>query len=183
MTVQQQVHVSQGPIAADPAIVNMVLTPYKDDCKYLKSVSVEFERVGRGRDSDNRIVARGEFSIPNSCYIADTGHFNAVEFNICYNQLSYCLFAESIRRGWLEFLADWNLEVFSQLQLSNYLIVRFQSSFKRPMEALRFEGWVSIDRVSQRKDTFFVTTTCGFSDERGGLSEGGALLAILAKEA
>ena len=45
------------------------------------------------------IVGKGRFSIPESCYIDDTGHFNAVEFNICYNQLAYVLFAGVIDAG------------------------------------------------------------------------------------
>ena len=45
------------------------------------------------------ITGKGRFSIPESCYIDSTGHFNAVEFNICYNQLAYVLFAGCINAG------------------------------------------------------------------------------------
>ncbi|MEO1375818.1 MAG: FcoT family thioesterase, partial [Cyanobacteria bacterium J06635_10] len=51
-----------------------------------------------------------DFSIPESCYIDDTGHFNSVEFNICYNQLFYIIIAYLIKNQLLEVMKDWNLE-------------------------------------------------------------------------
>ncbi|MGW6540873.1 FcoT family thioesterase [Streptomyces sp. NPDC055051] len=43
------------------------------------------------------LTGSGMFTIPEPCYIDDTGHFNAVEFNICYNQLAYYTLAAMIR--------------------------------------------------------------------------------------
>ena len=50
----------------------------------------------KGKDA-GLISAKGRFSIPDSCYIDDTGHFNAVEFNICFNQLAYVPSASASR--------------------------------------------------------------------------------------
>lgn len=66
----------------DPSLLAQVLNPYKAHCKYLKSAQVTKE--GDPHDG-GRVIGRCEFSIPQSCYIDDTGHFNSVEFNICYN--------------------------------------------------------------------------------------------------
>src|ERR1051326_3438355 len=80
--------------AAVPAsILETVLTPYKKHCRYLQSVPAEKDSSGTAL-----LNGRGTFSIPESCYIADTGPFNAVEFNICYNQLTYSLLAQAIDR-------------------------------------------------------------------------------------
>jgi hypothetical protein len=81
-------------MAVDSAVLAVVLAPYKLNCRYLLSVVAEYGQKGCSLAS-----ARAEFSIPESCYIASTGHFNAVEFNICYNQLAYSLMGSRIS-GW-----------------------------------------------------------------------------------
>ena len=70
--------------AVDPQLLARVLTPYKPHCRYLRTAAVRYATAR------SIAAASGTFSIPESCYIASTGHFNAVEFNICYNQLTYC---------------------------------------------------------------------------------------------
>src|SRR2546422_760024 len=85
----------------DPSVLDMVLDCYKPHCRYLHSATVEPGRNGVV------VAGRGEFAISESCYIADTGHFNAVEFNICYNQIAYITLAHSVLHGWLDAMASW----------------------------------------------------------------------------
>ena len=163
--------------AFDPGMLKAVLRPYKPHCQYLKHVTIECDRSRAGA-----VVANGEFGIPESCYIADTGHFNAVEFNICYNQLAYCLVAHSVEHGLIPALNRWNFDEFTRRQLSDCLIVQFTSSFRRPMKAADFRGRIAIEKVAVRKDTIFLRTTCSFTDGEGQ-AEGGALLAIVGENA
>ncbi len=75
-------------------LLKLFLEPYKEDCKYLKKA---YFNSNESRKEDRNLgFIKGEFAIPYSCYIDDTGHFNSVEFNICYNQLFYILIAYSI---------------------------------------------------------------------------------------
>jgi FcoT-like thioesterase domain len=76
----------QGTITA--GFIAEVLQPYRANAKYLHAAELTYVRSdAAANDEASLVVGRGHFTIPASCYIDDTGHFNAVEFNICYNQL------------------------------------------------------------------------------------------------
>ena len=160
--------------AVSNSIMETVLTPYKIHCRYLRSATVE-----KVSGDTSLLKARGRFSIPESCYIASTGHFNAVEFNICYNQLTYCLLARAIDNQLLDALGTWSLSEFSRRQLSDFLIVDFNSTFRRPLNAGQFDGWVEINKITVRQKNIFMKTSCGFEDFSGATSFGKAVIVIL----
>lgn len=147
-----------------------VLEPYKRDCRYLRMASID------NKDNKAKISAIGEFSIMQSCYVNDTGHFNAVEFNICFNQLAYYLVAECIQNKLLNNFNNWDADKYFRHQLSDCLILRFFSSFRKPMQVDKFFGRMNINKISEKNKRIFIDTTCNFYDENGGASEGGALL-------
>jgi len=166
------------------SLLDDVLKPYKPDCRYLKSASLEYtddalSSLTDGASSTGLLKAWGQFSIPDSCYIAATGHFNAVEYNICYNQLAYYLLAECIHRHLLAPALDMEYPDYLRRQLSDCLIVEFSSAFRRPIDSLGFQGMVSFDKVKAKSKATFIHTSCGFSDGRGGQAAGNVLLAIL----
>jgi hypothetical protein len=161
-------------IGVEPHILARVLAPYKPHCRYLQSASVSHAGAGGAV-----AAASGAFAIPDSCYIASTGHFNAVEFNICYNQLTYCLLATCIDENVMKPFAGWSLADFSRRQLSSFLIARFFSAFHKPLAGGTFEGRVEINQVAVRRGTTFMKTTCQFFDDGGGRAEGGATIAIV----
>jgi hypothetical protein len=163
------------------ALLENVLAPYKPHCRYLKRARVVLgaDQVGVPTSKGTGINAHGEFAIPESCYISDTGHFNAVEYNICYNQLAYALLAVCVQHKWLPALAHWTLDDYRRRQLPDILIVDFSSEFRAPMESRRFEGFVGIGKVATRRGTVFMKTCSQFRDGNGGLSRGRALLAVV----
>ena len=160
--------------AVEPHLLARVLTPYKAHCQYLRTATVRYPRAAK-----SVAKASGTFLIPESCYIASTGHFNAVEFNICYNQLTYCLLAKCIEDKALDVFSGWTLPEFSRRQLSDYLIAKFSSAFHKPILAGQFEGEVEIVNVVVRRGVTFMKTICRFSDREGGRAEGGATIAIV----
>jgi hypothetical protein len=159
----------------DPDLLARVMRVYLPHCRYLKSA------VLSGPPAP---TATGEFEIGDSCYIDDTGHFNAVEFNICYNQLAYYLIAGAVKEGLLPVFEGWNLDDFWRLQLPSILITEFHSVFKKQMVGERLSGSVTITEVrklnrSERWNELVVLqTSCRFWDEAGGHSRGTAKLAI-----
>lgn len=159
---------------AENAFVQAVTAPYvSKNCVYVTKV----ERISGG-GVGARLRAR--FSIPASCYIDDTGHFNAVEFNICYNQMMYILIADSVARFEFPELNGWQLDEFFRKQLSNMLIVRLQSRFVREIDSRDFVGDCSIDRVIKRGGgPAFIKTSVSFFDRRGGAADGKVDLAIV----
>jgi hypothetical protein len=157
-----------------PPLLARALRPYKPHCRYLLGAAVRHART-----AGSLAGASGTFTIPESCYIASTGHFNAVEFNICYNQLTYCLLAQCIEDRALQMFDGWTLAEFSRRQLSNYLIARFFSAFHKPITAPRFHGEVEIVQVAARDRTTYMKTVCRFTDAEGGRADGGATIVIL----
>lgn len=165
-------------------LLNYFLLPYKEDCKYLKKAQFQYPFPSNLTEKSKHNVGdlwfiKGDFSIPNSCYIDDTGHFNSVEFNICYNQLCYVLIAHIIENKLLEAMAGWSVEEYKRRQLSDFLIVKFSSSFKKPINSDNFQGTLSVKKVSVRGNLIIFKTSCAFYDDNGGWSEGDITIAIL----
>ena len=171
-------------LEGNPALLEQVLKPYKPGCRYLKSALLEYTAdaplsLARGHPGTGPLMARGRFSIPESCYIASTGHFNAVEYTLCYNQLGHYLLAECFRHRLLAPALDWTLSEYLRRQLSDCLLAEFSCTFHGPINSLGFEGWVSFEKVTARSKATFIQTRCGFSDGQGGQAEGEVLLALL----
>lgn len=160
----------------DFELLAQVLRPYLPHCRYLRTAPV--------RLIDSALTVSGAFEISDSCYIDDTGHFNAVEFNICYNQLSYYLIAKSIADGLLPVFDGWTLDDFWRLQRPSILITDFRSTFRNEMRGKKFNGSVTLTGAhalpkTKRWDPLIALhTTCRFWDADGGTCWGGARLAI-----
>jgi hypothetical protein len=163
--------------ANDPELLSQVLRPYRAHCQYLKTAVLEVAQ-------NQMPTVAGDLGIGESCYIDDTGHFNAVEFNICYNQLIYYLIAKSVKERLVPALRSWTLDDFWRAQLPDILITEFRSRFKRTMRGKRFFGSVSladvvrVDQSAWSKPLIVLHTTCRFWDEPGGLSVGKVTVAI-----
>jgi hypothetical protein len=173
----------------DPVFLAQILEPYRPTrTDYLKSASVIQSCL---EDGGTAIVTlRGWYSIPESCYIRSTGHFNAVEFLICYNQLAYSAFGHIIRakmgeddrlRGVSaaarEVLVGLTYDDFRRKQLSSMLIVKTSTRFKGVLSPERFRGELQVQKLFYRSRTCFATTICSFQDEAGGYADGEVLLA------
>ncbi|ALL67689.1 FcoT-like thioesterase domain [Paraburkholderia caribensis MBA4] len=125
--------------------------------------------------------SRGIFSIPESCYIQSTGHFNSVEFNICYNQIMYDTIAHASKYGLTPYFSDWGVDGFFQRQLPDILITRFQSRFSRSINPNQFQGEFSIKSTRFHrvdKPFLFLKTYCRFFDHADGEAVGEVDLAI-----
>jgi hypothetical protein len=183
-------HASVGhrlPMAISDSFVAEILKPYRNHAKYLKSAEItQFsETAMQGTTADESLVTgTGSFSIPESCYIDDTGHFNAVEFNICYNQLAYVVFGKCVEAGLIHRLwrANRAIPSFAEYQchqLPAMLIVRVDGvRFFKPMKSDAFGGELSIDRMSLLGQASFFFTSITFSDCEGVKAKGKVVLAF-----
>ncbi|MFH9939107.1 FcoT family thioesterase [Streptomyces murinus] len=166
----------QRSYTTDEELLARVLAPYKEHCKYLRSVEVTA--------SDGLSSARCAFAIPESCYIDDTGHLNAVEVNIAYNQMMYYLVAKSVKEGLLTGFEDWTLDDFWRHQLPDILIARFAANFRRPVEPRRFTGEMEFRSVTRRTSGaagpfLHAPTVFRYRDAHGGRCDGEATLAFV----
>ena len=157
------------------SLLNRFIEPYKEHCKYLQKAQFQYPELA----DHGRWFVQGEFSIPESCYIDDTGHFNAVEFNICFNQICYVAIAYLIQNNVAEAMQGWDLETYKRRQLSDFLIVKFSSAFKKPINARNFQGTLSINKCSARGNLIMMKTSCAFYDNHEGWAEGDVTIAIL----
>jgi hypothetical protein len=176
----------------DYSLLRRILTPYSPTgTDYLKSVQLLHTwKSAPHSEGDPLVSARGGFRIPNSCYIKDTGHFNAVEFLICYNQLAYSTFGQlfdgeyfndpdfnAISPGSSKALAGISIDAFFKDQLSSMLILKTSTRFKGIINAKNFTGTFSINRFKYRGNTLFADTACVFRDNNCGYADGEVLLA------
>lgn len=159
--------------ADDRTLLSRVLRPYKPHCRYVQSASVAAE--------GDLVIARAALAIPDSCYIDDTGHFNSVEFNICYNQIVYYAIARSVRDGLSPAFAGWTIDDFWRKQLPDILITRFESCFRRPVNPRAFHGEVTLARARARGSSglMLMRTTARFWDDAGGHCDGHVSLAFV----
>lgn len=179
------------PMMITDAFIAKILTPYRDHAKYLKSAQIldyyepDLSDEVPGEPKKPMVTIEGNFSIAESCYIDDTGHFNAVEFNICYNQLAYVLFGKCIQSGiFHRVIPDWaervnlSYENFLKYQLSSMFIAKIEGSFLKPLNGKCFKARLSILRIMWTEETAFVSTQISFSDAYGIKSKGPVLLAF-----
>lgn len=169
------------PVSAE--LLALVQAPYKPHCRYISSALVERFDDKDDNDGNKLVEARAEFGIPESCYIDETGHFNSVEFNLCYNQLIYTLIAQCAAKGLLDALGNMTVEEFLQRMLPDVLIHDFACRFVKPMDRRSFAGTLSVVEATDHGHVILLRTRCEFSDGLGGLSLGNVSLAIVDREA
>lgn len=154
--------------AADRELLSITMAPYRaKQAIYLDAAHVQLE--------GNTVIGRGDFSISQSCYIDDTGHFNAAEFIICYNQLMYFTLAVTVRDRLRPALSHWSMDDYFTRQLPNVLIHRVSSTFSRPIDPRGFTGEFVLHDVCEDKidrQMLVLPTTVRFADPHGGRSHG-----------
>jgi (3R)-3-[(carboxylmethyl)amino]fatty acid synthase len=163
------------------SFVAHVLQPYeRKKTIYIKRAWIETE-AGATSAVKGAIRGRAHFSIPESCYIDATGHFNAVEFILCFNQLAYVYGAYLAGRGLL--LGSSNIGEFKANQLAGMLITEVKSRFSRPIDSRSFEGEVRIDTPEEENAKYWRQIYyIRFWDTAGGNAEGAITTAILKPE-
>jgi hypothetical protein len=174
------------PLAIPAAFVTEILTPYRANAKYLKSAEITHVRTcAAGEETVGIVTGRGRFSIQESCYIDDTGHFNAVEFNICYNQLAYVVFGHCIASGILQQLTpSWDEKVqlsyadYKLHQLPSMLITKLEGRFSKQLKSDDFSGELTVNRISGAGRAYFCFTTIAFSNAEEVKSRGSVVLAF-----
>lgn len=152
-----------------------VLEPYAyKGCRYLQDASY--------KATEDSVLAYGNFSINEPAYIRSTGHFNAVELIMCFNQLAYSAFAPAILNEEIPVLRGWSIADYFDLQLPSMLIKNTASRFKSIIHAQQFSARLlcqDFEVVDRRLR--YLSIKCGieFWDEFGGAASGEVELAAL----
>ena len=169
-------------IEMEPELLTTVLSPYREGCRYLLRATVEHPPGGGEAfdEDDEPFLARieGEFEIPRSFYIDETGHFNSIEFNLCYNQLIYSIMAQCCASRILPEL-DIPLDEYLRRQLPDVLIHDFHSKFRRPLDPRRFRGSLTVRSAHSSRRFVLLKTTTEYSDGKGGVAQGAVSIAFV----
>ncbi|NIE83207.1 hypothetical protein F3J11_12705 [Burkholderia sp. Cy-647] len=141
------------------SLMDSVLSVYFPDCRYLKQ-AWSHKTLGS-------ITTSGKFSIGESFYIDSTGHFNAVEANICLNQIAYVTFADFLNRRdshpfWAD-VGDFAFEDFGPNQLANMFIVSLSTKFRKAIDGAGFFGQFRIRKISSKMGLIFFDCDFSFS--------------------
>lgn len=157
------------------AVFRRVLDPYRAKRSiYLTSARVALD--------EGRVHGQGTFSIQESAYIDDTGHFNAAEFIISYNQLMYYSLAVTVKDHLLPAFSSWSLEDYWARQLPDVLIHKQASTFSRPINARAYTGEFVITELSTRssgRGLLWLNTEVNFRDDDAGRAVGTVALALV----
>ncbi len=133
-----------------------VLGIYKPEWRYLKEAALT-----------SPTSMEGLFEIPNSGYVEDTGHFNAVELFVCYNQLAYAFLDEASLRGYIDEpnSTQLNIEEIKRMQLEKCLIGSADNiKFRNIINPRKFSGVISIDRVKKSCSKTIYRTSYDFEN-------------------
>lgn len=124
--------------ATDAELLNRAMAPYR------AKGAIALREVLSVTYADGGLTAVGAFAIEESCYIDRTGHFNAVELVISFNQLTYATLAHAIRDNLVPLLDEWTLADYWERQLPNVLITRLDSRYRRPLDAAAYRGTLTL---------------------------------------
>lgn len=188
MTIKTPVHLSYLPHLSSQELLGDIWF-YRPECQYVKDAWLEYpDGYDPSRLIDNEsektfFRAHGQFSIPASFYVKQSDasgeyaalrHFNAVDANICFNQLAYVMLLEGCDKNLLN-LCDLGFhpdDSRSRRSMVNMMISKINTTFVRPIAPNDFEGWVAARKIYKRKDLPFIDIEFQFEDKKGGLAVG-----------
>lgn len=153
--------VDRSEIAHDPDLLADVLQVYRPEARYLRTMTHRFD--------GEKIRGEAELSIEGSCYIDDTGHLNAVDVLIGYNQMAYQTIATLIRHSLCPPFSEWSMGDFRRRHLPDMVIADSTFTFRRPIDSRRFRAELVFDSIeSYRKGSrqrIALTTSVGFGND------------------
>jgi hypothetical protein len=163
---------------------------YRTDCRYLQDAWLEhpfgYESANLFNNENEEVFVRahGNFAIPASFYLAPPDddaeyatfrHFNAVDSNLCFNQLAYVLSMEGCKSGLVP-LGKFGVDpehLRCRKVAVNMMIAKINTTFVRPINPSGFTGWIAIRTIYERKGMPFMEMEFQFSDYEGpGLAVG-----------
>ncbi|MGF2952243.1 FcoT family thioesterase [Mycobacterium sp. THU-M116] len=159
----------------DEDLLSRVLEPYSSKgSRYLIDATY--------RATADSVLAYGNFTIAESAYIRSTGHFNAAELILCFNQLAYSAFAPAVLNEQIPELRGWSIVDYLDNQLANMLIKSTSSRFRGPINAQCFSArlWCNDFQVIERTVRYLlVPCAIEFWDEHGGAASAQVELVVL----
>jgi hypothetical protein len=161
--------------AFSAAFLPTVLAPYKSYCQHLQSGEY---RSGDIDDAGAVCSLAVEFDVSPGWYIESTGHFNAVDAIICFNQAGYLCVANLLEKEDVYVQDRPSLLDYQQRMLPDMLIAKLDIEFKKAIVPPKVSGRFTINTVRKFKAQFIADASCRFSDGFGGEARIDAMIAF-----
>lgn len=161
-------------VEVDSELLDRTTLPYRSKgAIYLQSATVT--------KLDSGLEVEGNHRIVESAYIDDTGHFNAAEFIISYNQMVYVGLATAIRDQIIPALAGWSMDDYWERQLPDVLITKMNTRFRSAIDPRDYHARLTISEFeyrNRRQPVLLFDTEVRFWDGGGGEASGDGQIAL-----
>ena len=126
--------------------------------RYLQNAQIE---------KNNDIISlTANFSINNCCYAApDSGHFNAVEAIICFNQMFYITLLDGVNKKMLPFCTDMTLDDFDKYWQQVYIVEFEKIKFRKLINSASFYGKLNLKLLRNVGDKAYGDCYFGFGND------------------
>lgn len=128
-----------------PAEIEEILSPYW--VQLLRRSTLSREKDG--------IILRSHLGATQPWYCDLTGHMNAVEFNLIFNQMMYIAIGQSIDWGWIPELEGYDKNYFMKKYWPDFLITKISSQFKAPLDVSSLYGTMRIKAIKKSSRHIF----------------------------
>ncbi len=171
-------------LISEKYLVELLEMYTKKNTRYVKNARTTII-VPEQKNTD--IIVKAELSVQlpvyldHSSYYGNNGHFNAVEFIICANQLGYIYFAAlalNQRLNLKDKMVDFNQLVHQKMIDDIYIAKIKEVKFKKPIKPKNFFGEFRIKKEFDVKHTKFFDVEINFYDDEDGYATGQILSAI-----
>ena len=114
---------------------------------------------------DNTVILNADFSINESCYLSPgSGHFNAVEALMCFNQMIYVSLLAGIENKMFYFYNNITPDDFNQHRREVYILEFEKMKFRKQIDNKHFQGVLELKPLHIIKDKIYVSCKLGFGN-------------------
>lgn len=101
--------------------------------------------------TDEYIGLNSRLGVAKPWYCDSTGHLNAVELNLAFNQMMYITIGEAITAELITELSDYDRRIFLKKYWPDFLITKVESEFKAPLHVDAFSAALRITKIKRSR--------------------------------
>ncbi|MBO6282222.1 MAG: hypothetical protein J6N49_06830 [Alphaproteobacteria bacterium] len=147
------------PKQVSEEIINKALVTYiAKNTRYITGAQID--------KTDTTINLTADFAIKESCYLSpSSGHFNAVEALMCFNQMLYVALLGGIQEKMYPFYEHITPDEFNEHRRKVYLLEFEKIKFKKQINNEFFHGRIELKVLHKIGDKIYVNCLLGFGND------------------
>jgi len=150
---------SKTAINVSEDIINRALVTYlAKNTRYV--INAQISKI------NDTVNLTADFSIKESCYLSPaSGHFNAVEALMCFNQMLYVALLGGINEKMFSFYEHITPDDFNRHRRKVYLLEFEKIKFKKQINNEFFHGRITLKPLHKIGDKIYVNCLLGFGND------------------